>query len=424
MKTAAPIIFEDLSSIPANPTSGNLKLYTRAGGLKKLDSSGVEVDISGMISGGSWDNVVIVNDIATDLPAPIANVITLAANTTYWFNVGTHAFGSSRLVLQNNTNIFGFGKTNTILTYTDTSGFIQGTSINIVLRDVEIQTPSGSSIQITNITTNSVYVENVNFRNCSKVASITGGGFFARYVLMVSCASSGFTFNSDLGSVIFDTCSFRALSGGATSYAIKLNAGVTITSFRCYNGIFDVAATHRGIWADSAIVPTVGGIIRGNVFGGVGAVADRLFGVNGNNSGWSIIFGENSGISGLQFIDVEVISTADAALGNPSGTLIESTAVRGYILPLGSYDVLATVMEAQITALMTNAVASNVRVGLRNLSDATNILASLGASLDGTLVAIKSGWVIVTPNRNYNAFYTKDSGASTRFALKIRIKTY
>ena len=71
-------------------------------------------DVGG--GGTLWANVKVVNSIAADLPAPVAGVITLAANTTYWFNEATFAFGTDRMVLQDGTNIIGFGKTKTILT--------------------------------------------------------------------------------------------------------------------------------------------------------------------------------------------------------------------------------------------------------------------------------------------------------------------
>lgn len=380
-------------------------------------------DVGG--GGTLWTNVKVVNNIASDLPAPVAGVITLAANTTYWFNEATHAFGTNRMVLQDGTNIFGFGKTKTILTYTGAAAFISGTNINSVIRDIEIQgASSGTGLSLTNTSVQSVYVEDVNFRSFAAAASIAGGSFFARYNLVVNCVSSGFTFSGSLGSVILDACSFRALTSGlAGVYALKVNNGTTGTSFRCYNGIFDAAANHLGIWIDGTYTLTAGGILRGNIFSG-NTLANRLSGINGNSSGWTIMFGENAGISGLQFVDVGVISTTDVALGNGPGTYIEGTAVRGYILPIAEYDPLATVMEARITALMTNAAGSGVRVGLRNLTTGTNIAASLGAATEGTLVAASSAYTAITPNNNYHAYYVKNNGLSRRFALKIRVKIY
>lgn len=375
--------------------------------------------------GTLWTNVKVVNNIATDLPAAVAGVITLAANTTYWFNEATHAFGTNRMVLQDGTNIFGFGKTKTILTYTGSASFISGTNVNSVIRDLEIQGSStGTGLSLSNTSAQSVYVEDVNFRSLGAAASIAGGGFFARYNLVVNCVSAGFTFSGSLGSVILDVCSFRALTSGlAGAYALKVQNGATGTSFRCYNGIFDGAANHYGIWIDGTFTLSAGGILRGNIFSG-NTLANRLSGVNGNSTGWTIMYGENAGISGLQFVDVEVISTADATLGNPAGTYIEGTTVRGYILPLAEYDPLATVMEARVTALMTNAAGSGVQVGLRNLTTGTNVAGSLGAVTEGTLVAASSVFTAITPNNNYHAYYVKNNGASTRFSLKIRVKIY
>lgn len=368
-----------------------------------------------------WNNVVVVNDYTTDLPAPVASVITLAANTTYWFNEGTHNLAGNRLVLDNGTNIMGFGKTKTIITSTNAGSFLTGTNVDSIVRDIEFQV-TGSVFSITNAASNSVYAEDVNYRNCGAIGTINGGGFFARWTLAVSCVN-GLTFSGALGSVIFDTCSFRTMTSGlAGAYAIKVNTGSTGTSFRCYNGIFDAALNHYGIWIEGTYTLSAGGILRGNVFSG--ASTQKLAGVNGNSSGWTITYGDNAGIAGLQFVDVEVISTADAALGNGPGTYVEGTTVRGYILPIAEYDTFATTMEARITCLMTNAVGSAVQVGLRNLTTATNIGGSLGAATEGTLVAASSAYVSITPNNNYNAYYVKANGASTRYALKIRLKIY
>jgi hypothetical protein len=283
MKVASPIIFEELSTSPSNPAVGEVKLFSKLGKLKKLDSAGRETNVDE----SPWNGVVVVNDITTDLPTAVSGVITLASNTTYWFNEGIFTF-TDTLQLSNGTNIFGFSNINTVLVYSGSLTFISGSNTNAFIKDIRIQAPSGNCFQVTNGINNILNLENVDFTGCQSAGLINGGGFSARFVSLRSVVSNGFTFNGSLASITIDNCSFGALSGGISSYAIKVNTGATGSSFNCFNSNIVSNTGHYGIWISGTYTLTNGAIIFGNTFSGTGATNLRLSGVNGNTASWNI----------------------------------------------------------------------------------------------------------------------------------------
>jgi hypothetical protein len=372
----------------------------------------------------TWTNVVKVNSVA-DLPVASSGNRTFLAGTVYYFSIGSFS-DANTWTLQNGTTILGFGKTSTTISYTGTGNFLNYTNANVLIRDVELQCATGTLFNVTNTSSFSTYVEQSNFRSCLSLGTILGGGLFLQWTLAISC-TTGITASGATGSIILDTSSFRAMSGGANSYAVRILTGTTGTSFRSYNSIFDVSTNHYGVWIQGTYVLSASGVLKGNIFSGTGAVANRVSGVNGNTAGWTISYGENAGIAGLQFSDVDVISTADATFANTAGTFVEGTTIRGYIMSLATYDPLATTMEAKVEALMTSNEAS-IQVGVRSLTAGANIGGLKTAVVPGALGSVDSDYVAITPNRVYNAYYVKTSNTGgnvvTRFALKMRIKTY
>ncbi len=407
-----------------NDTRGDLRYPLKT---TELTINGVTQDLSAnrtwTIPTGGWDNVVPVNSVS-DLPTVSGGNRTFLANTAYIFNIESFS-DANTWTLANNTVLASFNKTGTIISYTGIGNFINYTNANVLIRDLEIQATTGTIFNVSNTSSFSTYLEQMNFRNCLSLGTITGGGLFLKYLLAVSCGN-GLNLAGDLGSVILDTCSFRPMSGGVGSYAIKVSTGTTGNSFRSYNNIFDLAVGNYGIWIEGTYALTSGGILKGNIFSN-GTIADRVSGVNGNTTGWTINYGENSGIAGLQFSDVDVVSTADATFANGAGTYVEGGTIRGYVMSLATYDALATVMEAKVEALMTSNEAT-FQIGVRNLTSATNIGGLQAAVLPGTLGSVQSDYIAITPNRVYNAYYVKTSNTganvATRFALKLRIKTY
>lgn len=241
------------------------------------------------ITAGGLNNVEFINSIS-DLPAPIATVRTFLPDTIYFFNTGTFD-DTNTWVLQHNTHIFGLGKTNTLINFNVAGNAITYTNATVILRDLEIQTPSGSVFDVTNTTAFHTYIERVNFRGCLSLGTINGGGLFKDWVLINSC-TTGMTISGAMGSIILNICSHRPMSGGAGSYGLRILNGTTATSFRCYGGIFDVATTHYGIYQVGTFTFTAKSILSNNIFSGAGTF---LQGFSHITTNWE--FNSNVGIA-------------------------------------------------------------------------------------------------------------------------------
>lgn len=372
---------------------------------------------------GGLNNVILVNTIA-DLPTAVSGNRTFLAKT-YLLDEATFT-DSNTWTLVNGTQIIGQGKNVTIVNYTGTGNFINYTNATVSIFDLELQSATGTLFNVTNTSSFTTFITNVNYRNWVSLGAIAGGGFIVQYTLAVNCGT-GILFSSTLGSITHDTCSYRAMTGGANSYAIKIATGSTGNSFRCYQSIFDVATNHFGIQVVGTYTLSSGGVLAGNIFSGTGAVANRVSGVNGNTTGWNIAYGANTGISGLQFTDVDVISSADATFPNTAGTVTEGGTVRAFVPTIAFYDPLATNMDGKIIGEITSAEAT-FQIGLRNINTLTNLGGLQPAVLPATLGSVESDYVAITPNRLYTAYYVKTSNGggnvATRYAIKVRIKTY
>lgn len=323
----------------------------------------------------SKNKIIYVNDVA-DLPAPSGGTHTLLANTVYYFGPGTYNL-SNTLTFSSGSEILGAGKTTSIINYTGVAALCNYTNANILIRDLDLRSTTGSLFNASNTSSFSTYVEDVTLRSFTSLGTIAGGGVFFRYTLALSCVN-GLTLSGSLGSVILDTASFRAMSGGANSFAIKVLTGTTGTSFRSYQGIFEVAATHYGIWIEGTFTLTSGGGLTGNQFYGAGT--NRLVGVNANTTGWYIPTRGNVGIAGL-FVNNNVIVVGTLS-STTSATWLSVTQQVLTKNAISDYEPNATVLKGVLTVGMTHdATGGDVGFRLFNLTDNVAVTGSTVANL-------------------------------------------
>jgi hypothetical protein len=365
-------------------------------------------------SGASYlNNVVLVNSVS-DLPAPSGGTITLAANTVYEFNTGSFNIGTNYLTVSDGTVIEGQSSFNTSIVYTGTGGALRGTDVNFAARQIAFASPAGRVLDFTNV----AQTKNISLQNCAissqTLASIITGYniiFFAQ-TRFISCVG-GITLTNNLG-VAFEFVVFNNTNSG--TYITLTPTATTTAKFSDCDFVVDGVNTALNV-TSTAIAS---GIIASCDFKGTAPVANRLVGVNGSTANWTITYGTNIGIAGLQFVDIEIAANTNAALGNAAGTYID-TGVKGYAIPIASYDTFATVMEAKITALMTNAVT--VQSGVYDVTAAA-IVGGLGTGVSGTDVAVMSDYIAITPNKEYTGYYVKGTGAATRKSIKLTLKIY
>lgn len=373
--------------------------------------------VSGLYKG--FSTIVIVKTTA-DLPTPSGGFYDLTtAGTLYYIDTTLLNIGTNYLKCSENVGFRGNSSLLTTILYTGTGAAIRGTDVSCSFSLFSVSAPQ--AFDFTN-TARDKYISFQNLGIASQTSASTITGYKVAVFEIVNCLSNVGVFNFTNNGYLVTNFIYIDSSNTGTQITINPN---TYTKLSLNNIDLTVNSGSTGINITSTNISL--GQINGCIFQGTATAANRLVGVNGNTTGWDIHYGDNTGISGLQYNDIEIISTTDATFANGAGTYIESSTVRAYIPTISYYDSLATSMEAKIISLMTSAEAT-FQIGVRNISSLTNLGGLQTAVVPGKLGVVESGYVAITPNRLYNAYYVKTSNTggnvATRYAIKIRVKTY
>jgi len=170
-------------------------------------------------------NFVIVKTLA-DLPAPVADVITLAASTTYRITDHIDLLGD-RLVLSAGTVIFGTSSTNASITSTGkVSGALFKSDYHVEISDIKIFDDNEVFDFDGNGTTDNCFLNNLLVQNCTSLGTIKN------YAAVLSNQSTyinngTLTFDQTIGTIGCDTSLFAPASG-----AISINVPATCTITR------------------------------------------------------------------------------------------------------------------------------------------------------------------------------------------------
>lgn len=215
---------------------------------------------------------VVVNSKA-DFPAPVAGVITLAANTVYLLGDDIN-LGTDRIVLGANTAVMGIDRDNVLITYTGTSPMFTASAVSVLLDNFRAThsnskllsfSDSGTGGNIIGIcdvfslvsagwlevTTSAtvgtgILLENSGAFNCTGDAVVTTGNpTFLRSMNTSFTMTGGFAY--DLGTSVFDSIRINAngvfiidaaagfLKGAAASANLASGSLATVTDCRIGN---------------------------------------------------------------------------------------------------------------------------------------------------------------------------------------------
>jgi hypothetical protein len=210
--------------------------------------------------------LVFVETLA-DLPAPVAGIITLADNTTYFFTTVIDLLGD-RIVAGINTTIIGGSSENCRIKSTGLVGTALITSIySLPMRNITIEADVALNLD-GDATTTALDWFGVNFTDCNTV------GLIKDYtnVIMADSAflnSGNLTFDGTIGTVGFSQCLFNCDPAGTV---FILPSTLTITRrFRVIYSSFLVLAGETGINLSAlATVPNDGYILTYCNFSGGG----------------------------------------------------------------------------------------------------------------------------------------------------------
>lgn len=135
---------------------------------------------------------VVVNELS-DLPTPAASVITLAADTDYFFTNDIN-LGANRLVMQNNTVIRGSDERVVKITYTGSGDMITAVAANVHVNQVRLNCASGTVYNFSGA--GNFVVDNTDVESCANVGTIASVGIFAIFRCnFESITASGFSFS-------------------------------------------------------------------------------------------------------------------------------------------------------------------------------------------------------------------------------------
>ncbi len=230
-----------------------------------------------------------------DLPTPAAGIISLAANTAYFF-VTDIDLGTDRLdITAGEVILCGFGSILITLETTHASAMINCNK-TLTIDHITLKNDSGPCITFNTGT----------FRTSDVVVNSSGDDTFTEGSSLVlnntrwTEGSNGLVISGAwTGVLLFDRCGFFNLSGTPTYFTIA--SGATFGFFDLAGTTFTVGSGQIGIDIDSAILPTVGGQIINCLFTGAGIPIDAE-GAGHATIGW--VFRDNLGVENSATIGV------------------------------------------------------------------------------------------------------------------------
>jgi hypothetical protein len=280
------------------------KLYTRS-------NAGIEEVAT---KTGTFNNIVFVGS-KSDFPAPVANVITLVADVTYFITDHIDLTGA-RLVGAENTTIIGGSSENCTITSTGLDG---GTALfttewttpirHISFKDVDTALSVDGTLRV--VALDWTGVNFVNVPNVGTIDSVDNWIFTKGAFLN----STGVNLDGTIGTVAFNQCLFNTPT--STNRLFSLLSTLTITRrFRVIYSSFIVNAGAIGISLQGgATIPNSGLILDTCNFAGAGGY---LGGVSYEDN--VALFVNNVGIinsreNSLYFMNGNATATVIAATG-------------------------------------------------------------------------------------------------------------
>lgn len=250
-----------------------------------------------------------------DLPAPVAGVIQLADNVTYFFT-GNIDLAGDRLVCGQNTTLIGGSSENCRLKSTGLVGTaLISSAYSLPMRNFAIEADIALNLDASGSPAGQALDwYGVNFVDCNTVGTIKG---FTNFVMTDSAFlnSAGMTFDGTIGTIAFTQCLFDVRPG---STGIIIPATLTIARrFRIiYSSIVCLAGETGISFSNLASVPAESYILDTVNFSGGGTYTTGLA-FNDNKVKWQNCVGVENSVATINMvinnnaIPTVVLSTVD-----------------------------------------------------------------------------------------------------------------
>jgi hypothetical protein len=273
------------------------------------------------------NNYVLVKS-ASDFPAPVAGVITLADNTDYEIN-GIINLGTDRIVLGTNNKLYGqTAEKDQIVSSVAANALITGVDNNFFCKRIHLENIGvlGLIINLTGNGTNVIDIDHTHLHESPIIGTIAGG--FSTIIINRSSIfgnGGGLTFTGTNEDLFIIDNTIEGFIGTPT--AITLSGTVTYHTIFISRNMFEISAGQTGLDIDPNITFIGGGIISLNSFEDGGTY---LTGIDASNPSWRIPSRSNVGIAGL--FETTLVVNTDSYSGGvnyPSFGAVPETVVIG-----------------------------------------------------------------------------------------------
>ena len=343
----------------------------------------------------------------TDLPTPVAGVITLDANKTYYFTSEVDLTGD-RLVCGANTTILGSSSENCRIKSTGLTGTALITSAySMPMRGITIEADVALNLDGDGTTTALDWF-GVNFTNCNTVGTIKD---YTNFIMGDSAFlnSQGLTFDGSIGTIGMNNCLFDCSTSGT---ALILPNTLTVTRrFRIIYSSFVVLSGETGISVDAGatigdekyILDTVNFSGGGTYTSGVTYTDNKALFVN-------CVGLTNTSTKGLMYM-----------LNNTTNTSIGISNVNTWVKAAGTTTAgtnskfTHTTNRLTYNGAFTNSFLVTVNATVR--SGSSNQSISIGVAKNGTIIDESEG-IIRTGTSNV------EMGGSTQAVLEMTTNDY
>ena len=347
------------------------------------------------ITSGGGQNVVIVNSLS-DLPTPVASVISLAASTTYQIS-GAVNIGVNRLALGTYTAIVGNSPQSDVITSTN-AGFLLTATNTFSINNVGFSA-AGGWLSCTGSGTEEASISGVEVAACSVLAEITTWNFMTVFASHFEVATTdGFRFFGACVHASFDSNHFHS---GVIGSQIDLGTATF--------DHFNIGVNNTFILASGITAITVAASSANINVGSSGHIFDNFMTLNSGTS--------TSGLTSLDDrwtvrnnneILSSLIGAQGSCTGNATGTSATTTAS---VIALGTSFVDDATLNGNFTVTTGGRMTYDGLEKRFFFVDASIFAAATSGSAQQYLFYIAKNGTVITSSQSMREFTTSTPGS-------------
>lgn len=333
-------------------------------------------------SDGTWvvPNQVVPVRQKSDLPAPVAGVITLTNNAAYWFMASVDLTGD-RIVCGTNSVLMGNSSSATTLTSTGLAGALITSSSSLRISEMGLSAPTGSLFSLNDGLAGGLILSNISVNDTPTLGTVQNYG----NVVITECTflnSANLTVDGTVASFVVETSLW---DGRAGQTMITVPASAIISRrFRFLYSVFTINPGETGInFSASATIPDESYILDNVNFSGGGTYLAGVTNTSNKASFFACV-----GITNTSAIaQYYMTGNATATVIGATGTFVKAAGTTIPVSALQQKFNLATANRAQYTGASAAAFRVNV---FASMQSGNNQALRMRVAVNGTTLAESS----------------------------------